>query len=166
LKPGRSGKGAHHDAAMAAAATRISMEEVAQVTVGRRGRAQWGSGGRVARAWSEESLRRGEKREGVARCPFSGRWHVREEGDGGVRSGSAHVEEGEDRGSVRARVVHSRTAAATSPTAAGVGGCRRHGTWEERGRVAGMWASSGVWPSRSERGNSDSWGTGRQMSLN
>jgi hypothetical protein len=58
--------------------------------------------GEVEGGWRARGVKKacdGAKREeGVARCPFSGRWHVREEGDGGVRSGSAHVEEGEDRG--------------------------------------------------------------------
>jgi hypothetical protein len=57
LKPGRPGKGAHRGAAMAAA-TQISVEEVARAIRGRHGGARWGSGGRVARARarSEEGL--------------------------------------------------------------------------------------------------------------
>jgi hypothetical protein len=59
---------------------------------------------------------------------------MEERGVGGVRCGSAHVEEGEI-GRVQARVARSRT--------------------------AGMWAGSRVGPSHSERGNGDRWGTGR-----
>jgi hypothetical protein len=78
----------------------------------------------------------------------------------GVRSGSDHMEEGENRGSGRERravgwplrPVRQRRARTTASDV-------EHG---KRGEgVAGMWASSGVGPNHNGRGNGDKWGTRR-----
>jgi hypothetical protein len=79
---------------MAAAATRISADEVPRVTGGQHGGARWGSGGRVACTQSEEGLRQGEKRGvGSLSAPLVAGGTRGKRGMGGVRSVRGHVED-------------------------------------------------------------------------